>query len=434
VGQADRARFVHLADVHLGCRQYGLPERAADFARAFDSAVRYCLDQQPDFVVIAGDLFDAKTIEPQTYAQAEAALAALGGAGIPVVAVEGNHERWYRRGDRSWLWQLSRQGHLRLLQQHDPETGRVDWRPWSASRGFGAYTDIGPLRIFGVEYLGARLRSVLPEVTRAAAEAPADGIQFRIGVLHTGVDDLLPFQHSGASLADLLPLRAVADYLALGHVHHAFELPDDEPWVFNPGSLEAHNVLEGLTGDAPGLAGAGQARGIFDVSVELSEPPSFEARFVDEVVEPRPFRRVLVAAQAPESFEALEAQTRQAVREVDPAADRPPVVELLIRGRLGFPRQDLDQPRLVALVEEWLQPLHVRLTLDLRAPQPAALPTKGTTRAQIERAVLAAVLAQALPDGPEVDPLVQAALGLKAGLLEGRSPEDLASLVEETLD
>ena len=112
----DSIRFVHIADVHLGFRQYGLVERAADFSLAFESAINYCVEVKPDFVVIAGDLFDAKSIDPQTYSDADTALARLSEAGIPVVANEGNHERWFRRGDHSWLWQLSRHDRLRLLQ------------------------------------------------------------------------------------------------------------------------------------------------------------------------------------------------------------------------------------------------------------------------------------------------------------------------------
>ena len=122
-------RFVHLADVHLGFRQYGLSERAADFTRAFEGAIDYCLRAAPDFVIIAGDLFDSKTIEPSTYAAADIALERLARAGIPVVANEGNHERWFRRGERSWLWQLSRHGRLRLLRQFRPAHGRVAGRP-----------------------------------------------------------------------------------------------------------------------------------------------------------------------------------------------------------------------------------------------------------------------------------------------------------------
>ena len=211
-----QVRFVHFADVHLGFKQYGLAERAEDFTRAFGSVIAYCRRVRPDFVILAGDLFDSKSIDPRTYADADAGLAALAHDGIPVVAVEGNHERWFRRGERSWLWQLSRGNRLRLLQQIDPEREGLEWRPWTAERGHGAYTDIGPVRIFGVEYLGARLADHLPRVIEAAQAAPADGVQFRIGVLHTGVDEESPGGKGGAAAADVLQLRGVADYLALG--------------------------------------------------------------------------------------------------------------------------------------------------------------------------------------------------------------------------
>ena len=290
-------RFVHFADVHLGFRQYGLAERAQDFARAFGSVVAYCRRVRPDFVILAGDLFDSKSIDPRTYADADAGLALLAQDGIPVVAVEGNHERWFRRGERSWLWQLSRSSRLRLLQQIDPEQEGLTWRPWTAERGHGAYTDIGPVRIFGVEYLGARLSAHLPQVIEAAQATPADGVQCRIGVLHTGVDEESPAGQGGAGAADVLALRGIADYLALGHIHYRYELPVEDPWIFNPGALESHSVTEGLMGE-PGLAGAGRERGLYDVTVQLGDRPRIEARFLGDVVARRPFVRLAIDVTA----------------------------------------------------------------------------------------------------------------------------------------
>ena len=263
-------RFVHFADVHLGFRQYGLAERAADFVRAFDDAVAYCLRVAPDFVVIAGDLFDSKSIEPSTYAAADIALERLARAGIPVVANEGNHERWFRRGERSWLWQLSRHGRLRLLRQFDPLTGRLEARPWTAERGFGAYTDIGAARVFGVEYLGARLAAHLPEIAASLSAVPAGEQRAVVGLLHTGVDEAVHLGVGGVTLEDLAPIRAFTDYLALGHVHYVYELPEGNPWIFNPGALEAHNILEGLAGQP--VEGEGRARGLFDVTLRPGRP------------------------------------------------------------------------------------------------------------------------------------------------------------------
>ena len=252
-------RFVHFADVHLGFRQYGLAERAADFVRAFDDAVDYCLRVAPDFVVIAGDLFDSKSIEPSTYAAADIALERLARAGIPVVANEGNHERWFRRGERSWLWQLSRHGRLRLLRQFDPLTGRLQARPWTSERGFGAYTDIGA---------GPRLRRGVP---RRAPGGPHPGnrrLALRPAFWQPACRRGHPAHRRGRSRPPgrrRSHARRPGPHPRLHRLPGAGpralrlrSLPEGNPWIFNPGALEAHNILEGLAGQ-PARARAGPA-------------------------------------------------------------------------------------------------------------------------------------------------------------------------------
>ena len=424
-------RFIHFADVHLGFRQYGLAERVADFARAFGSAVSYCLDVKPDFVVLAGDLFDSKSIDPQTHADADAGLAALVAAQIPVVAVEGNHERWFRRGERSWLWQLSRNSRLRLLQQIDPKQEGLVWHPWTAERGHGAYTDIGPVRVFGVEYLGARLGSHLPAVIQAARETPANGVELRVGVLHTGVEEESPAGHGGAGTADLLALREIADYLALGHVHHRFELPSDQPWIFNPGALEAHNILEGLMSQ-PGPEGSAQERGLYDVTVDLGPTPRTEATFRDDVIVQRPFARVTVDVGRSTNFEDLRCEVLDAF-DAPPESDLRPLVELVLRGTLAFDRARLDQPALLDILRHHYDPLHARVTVDLQRPTAAGLSVRSGSRSEIERDVVRGLIARHPAYGAEADKLADKTLELKRTVLEGQGEESLAPIVEATL-
>jgi exonuclease SbcD len=58
-------RLVHLADLHLGYRQYqrqtaaGLNQREADVAAAFRKAIDSVIELRPDLIVIAGDVFHA---------------------------------------------------------------------------------------------------------------------------------------------------------------------------------------------------------------------------------------------------------------------------------------------------------------------------------------------------------------------------------------
>ncbi len=60
-------KFLHISDVHLGCRRYNLEERTKDFFRSwYDVIENHALANEVDFVLIAGDFFDRRQIDPQT--------------------------------------------------------------------------------------------------------------------------------------------------------------------------------------------------------------------------------------------------------------------------------------------------------------------------------------------------------------------------------
>ncbi|MDE0200305.1 MAG: DNA repair exonuclease, partial [Caldilineaceae bacterium] len=92
-----RATFLHMADCHLGYRQYNSRERQNDFTRAYLEIVGIAIEKKVDFVLLAGDLFERRAIDPITLSHAITGLERLKGAGIPCLAVEGNHELAYYR-------------------------------------------------------------------------------------------------------------------------------------------------------------------------------------------------------------------------------------------------------------------------------------------------------------------------------------------------
>jgi len=93
-------RLAHLADVHLGYRQYyrqtpsGINQREADVANAFRAAVDGIVAARPDIIVVAGDLFH--TVRPTNQAivfcvkQFQRLKDALPEA--PIVVVAGDHD------------------------------------------------------------------------------------------------------------------------------------------------------------------------------------------------------------------------------------------------------------------------------------------------------------------------------------------------------
>ena len=114
-------KFLHIADVHLGCTRYQLPESPRDFYEAWiDVLTRYGIAEKVDFVLMCGDFFHKKAVPPETMNYAVEGLTVMREAGIPVVAIEGNHDRRDAVSDYSWMRSFSQAGFFILLEPARP--------------------------------------------------------------------------------------------------------------------------------------------------------------------------------------------------------------------------------------------------------------------------------------------------------------------------
>src|SRR5438045_3539547 len=136
-----RASFIHIADTHLGYEQYGVRERFNDFSRAFWDIMAEAAHRPVNFVVIAGDLFNKRAIDAQTLIHAIEGLRKLKDRNIPVIAIEGNHDRSYYREGISWLQFLCYQEYITLLTPV-MEDGAPRLTPWNKENMQGAYIDL----------------------------------------------------------------------------------------------------------------------------------------------------------------------------------------------------------------------------------------------------------------------------------------------------
>ena len=93
-------RLAHLADLHLGFRQYhrqtpaGINQREADTAAAFRLAVDGVLAARPDVIVVAGDLFHSvrPTNAAIVFAFQQFQRLRAGLPDTPIVLISGNHD------------------------------------------------------------------------------------------------------------------------------------------------------------------------------------------------------------------------------------------------------------------------------------------------------------------------------------------------------
>lgn len=213
-------RIAHLADTHLGCRQYGLQEREDDFYHVFQEAIERILAERPDCVVHSGDLFERSQPPIRALRVVQEAFGVLRDAGIPVYAVPGNHDIQLRRQAIPPHVLYDYLG-LRLI-------GRK--HPWFEQDG---------VFIGGIPYRSRIYRSeLLEDLKRLGAEAK--GFGRRVLVLHQAIETFLPYEFELA-MSDL-PLEF--DYYAMGHIHKRISQEFGRGILAYPGSTEIWHMDE----------------------------------------------------------------------------------------------------------------------------------------------------------------------------------------------
>jgi DNA repair protein SbcD/Mre11 len=379
-----KCKFLHVSDIHLGYQQYSHKERFNDFGRAFEHIVGRAIAEPVDFVVLGGDLFHKRSIDPPTLIQAVSLLGELNQAGIPVLAVEGNHERAHYRDVFAWTDFLADRGYLTMLTPSF-EAGRALLAPWDGATG--AYVDLEPrgrggspadrpgrVRVYGVKYYGASTNRVIEEVTAALEEMDHSGLDYVILILHAGLDDVLPQYSATVPHSLLAPLKRYVNYLALGHIHKPYER---EGWIFNPGSPETCSVAEA----------AWPERGYYLVEVDTASDPPHRAHLIQNPR--RPFVRLALSVDRSASPEALYALAEQELHaEASRQSVHQPVVELTLQGVLPFSSQELDLSRIESLVKSAMDPLVARVTNRAVPAEFEIRSDEALSRAELERQVV----------------------------------------------
>lgn len=351
-----RATFVHTADNHLGYEQYGVKERFNDFARAFNAVVEAAIARGADFFVIAGDLFNKRAIDALTLLQAQDALRKLKDAGITAIAIEGNHDRSYYRDGVSWLEFLAYNGDLILLNPYMRD-GAPQLTPWNQQEMRGAYVDLkgGALRVYGLPWYGASTPRVMEGLARqleaVRAEEDAAGVEYRVLLMHTGVEGILPTLHGLPTRAQFEPLRGRVDYVALGHVHKPYCI---DGWLHNPGSTETWGAEE-----------SAWDRGYYAVTVHTDVPEDAPRHTAEHIVNPRrPFVRLFFKVDGlsdPSTlYEHFDHFCHQQARSHGPMRLEP-VVDVALTGVLSFDAGAVDRARLEELVRQYFDALVVRI-------------------------------------------------------------------------
>jgi DNA repair protein SbcD/Mre11 len=401
-------RFMHIADVHLGYQQYGSKERFNDFSAVFLHIVEQAIAQQVAFLLVAGDLFEKRTVDPLAMRVAVEGLRMLQEAGIPVLAVEGNHEKAHYRDQYSWVDFLDGLGYLHLLNPRFEEE-RVILEPYGEEGG--AYLDLpGGVRVYGIKYYGASTGKVFGLFTQALAEIDHSDVQFTILMAHAGLEGQLPRYSGTLTHNDLAPLREQIDYLALGHIHKPYTA---EGWIYNPGSPETWSIEET----------AWPERGYFLVEVQPGSNPNHQARLVS--TPRRPFHRSRLEVDALTEPNTLYDAVRKLLQREGSSVPREPapVVELTLSGILPFNRFDLDLDFVKTLIEEAWSPLVTRVQNRTTPADFEVAVDMEASRPELERAIIRELLERDARYRSAAEEWAQIALDVKRLALEDSTPE-----------
>lgn len=422
-----RFRFLHMADVHLGNRQYGVEERAKDFAAVFYDAIDYAVNHKLDFVLIAGDLFHKRQIDAMTLNQAVFGLQKLRAAGIPCIVVQGNHELAPYGEVIGWVSYLALQDLVVLLHpalDDDP----LELKPFAARSG--GYLDVRPgVRIYGLHFTGAACARTIARYAQAigalpperAAQADGTPVDYAIFMAHTGVQGVLAGDSSSPTMSDWRALDAMADYIALGHIHKPFDFEDR---FFNPGSLESCGVDEVDWHE----------RGFLVVDVDTRSAPK---QRVDRVrSQRRPFLRLSLKVDRYASADALLAACRELIEEeaARPAGKLRPLVELSLTGTLRFAHQALDVADIEQLVHARLNPLYVMVRNKANPLESAGVELdEELSRDEMERTIFNDLFRADAAFTEQSELWAASAMAVKSLALRKAPPGEIVAEIDATL-
>ena len=409
-------KFLHIADVHLGCTRYQLAESPRDFFDAWiDVLRRYAIGEKVDFVIMCGDFFHKRSVPPETMNYAVEGLTMMRGAGIPVVAIEGNHDQKHTDSDFSWLRSLAVWGLLKLLEPVS-SAGKMIYEPWDEGSKKGGYIDIGRARIFGSDWYGASGNWAIPMLTEAIKENRRDDA-FHILMLHTDVEGHQMHPIPALSLDALKELKSAVEYVGLGHTHKHYEIDN---WAFNPGSIEITNISEFR-----------ESRGVFIVEVDNNNTVS--ARHIEDY-HYRPFQQLAFPVTGYDNAKAVTDDVLKMVaseaRVAEPDMPRP-IIEIALRGQLGFPNSLLEMQKIRDEVRSVTGALHVRIKNHTVPADYLETPdeTDDTGRERLERRVVDDLVLRDNRYKSRADDISDAVIGAKRMALGDDEPQKIAEFI-----
>ncbi|MFH1521833.1 MAG: exonuclease SbcCD subunit D [archaeon] len=216
-------KFAHLSDCHLGSwRQEELQK--LNF-QSFQKILERCVEEQVEFILISGDLFDSAYPPIEILKESFAEFKKLHDAKIPVYLIAGSHD--FSASGKTFLDVLEKAGFCKNIENWQTEKdGRIKLKPHM-------HDDIA---IYG--YPGRKSGMEIEDLPRVYFD---EVYPFTIFMIHTTIKDVVGTIPMESIEKQKLPL---ANYYAMGHIHQVFETREANSCYVYPGPTFPNNFQE----------------------------------------------------------------------------------------------------------------------------------------------------------------------------------------------
>ncbi len=216
-------KFAHFADCHLGgWRQEEL--QSLNF-QSFQKAVDVVINEKPDFLLLAGDLFDSAYPPIEILKETFAEFKKIKDEGIPVFMIAGSHD--FSASGKTFLDVLEKAGFLKSIDKSElQQDGRIKLLP----------TFFNEIALLG--YSGKKSGMEIEDLKKVYFESI---YSFSIFMLHSTIKDVVGNIPMESVEKEKLP---IANYYALGHIHQRFESRYLNSVFVYPGPIFPNNFQE----------------------------------------------------------------------------------------------------------------------------------------------------------------------------------------------
>ena len=319
-------RFAHIADTHLGYRQYGLYEREIDFYNHYTLIIDKIIDEKPDFVIHSGDLFETSRPPTKALLTAQDNFLKLKEENIPVYAIAGNHDIVMRKNALPPQVLFKKFG-VKLIGPKNP-----------------FYVHDGVF-IGGSPYRSKYHSKALLESMKSL-ENESKGYGKKIIVLHQSIDKYLPFEFE-LKIGDL---PDSFNYYALGHLHTRILEDFGDGKLAYPGCPEIWRMDE-----LGNYKKRGKGFNLVDMEEDIPAVEEIKVKISRKILQ----RRI--------NYSNFDDEIKQ-LKDLILTIDKKPIVELIIEGK-SYNR---------SLVHENLNKLFNDITLQIRPKyESSVIPEEG---------------------------------------------------------